>query len=76
MDRVTIDIDGAAEAAYEAAVTMNGPKPHEPWSSLPEYWKRIYLAQARAVIDHIDGQDPGQMLGQMSLFDGHKEDAA
>ena len=70
---MSVNIEGAAEAVYEAGFTV---KPHDTWSNLPEYWKRIYRAQARAVIDHIGGQDPSQIPGQMSLFDDHVEDAS
>lgn len=47
-------VERAAEAAYVAAMeTFAGGVRFEPWVSLPLYWKRIYLVQARAVLDAI-----------------------
>jgi hypothetical protein len=32
-------------------MTMRGASaPFEPWESLPEYWRRLYRVQARAVL--------------------------
>lgn len=45
-------IDRAAEAAYVATMTLSPDHPrYEPWQSLPEYWRRIYRAQAKAILE-------------------------
>ena len=51
-----IDIEGAAEAAYESIFTEkpDRPKmPHESWANLPEFYRNQYRRIARAVIDHV-----------------------
>ena len=51
-----IDIEGAAEAAYESIFTEkpDRPKmPHETWETLPEFYRNQYRRIARAVIDHV-----------------------
>ena len=51
-----IDIEGAAEAAYESIFTEkpDRPKaPHESWATLPEFYRNRYRLIARAVIDHV-----------------------
>jgi hypothetical protein len=49
-------IDRAAEAAYIAAMgTVKDEARHEPWVSLPEYFKRLYRVQAAAIISMIGG---------------------
>ena len=51
-----IDIEGAAEAAYESIFTEkpDRPKaPHESWETLPEFYRNLYRLIARAVIDHV-----------------------
>ena len=53
---MTIDIEGAAEAAYESIFTEKPgrPKaPHESWATLPEFYRNQYRRIARAVIDHV-----------------------
>lgn len=72
---MNLDIEGAAAAAYEAAVTIKGPRPHEPWETLPEYWKRIYRRQAQAVVDYMRLRAPIDDVvvaipGQLDLFGG------
>ena len=50
-----IDIEGAAEAAYESIFTEKPDRPnmpHEPWANLPEFYRNQYRRMARAVIDH------------------------
>ena len=50
-----IDIEGAAEAAYEAIFTEKPERPkapHETWETLPEFYRNLYRRIARAVIDH------------------------
>ena len=47
-----IDIEGAAEAAYESIFTEKPgrPKaPHESWETLPEFYRNQYRRIARAV---------------------------
>ena len=47
-------LEKAAEAAYVAGMSMPVDAPRfEPWQSLPDYWKRLYRVQARAVIELI-----------------------
>ena len=51
-----IDIEGAAEAAYESIFTEKPERPkapHESWETLPEFYRNQYLRIARAVIDHV-----------------------
>ena len=51
-----IDIEGAAEAAYESIFTEKPDRskaPHEPWETLPEFYRNQYRRIARAVIDHV-----------------------
>ena len=51
-----IDIEGAAEAAYEAIFTEKPERPkapHETWETLPEFYRNQYRRIARAVIDHV-----------------------
>lgn len=50
---MSLDIEGAARAAYEAAMTITGERPREPWKSLPTYWQRVYRVQAQAVADFL-----------------------
>ena len=50
-----IDIEGAAEAAYESIFTEkpDRPKaPHEPWETLPEFYRNQYRRLARTLIYH------------------------
>jgi hypothetical protein len=43
-------IERAAEAGYHAAMTFaKDGVIYEQWTNLPEYWKQIYRAQARAI---------------------------
>ena len=45
-------VERAAEAAYRASMTFRGDNIiYEAWSKLPDYWKQIYRAQTRAVLD-------------------------
>lgn len=45
------EVESGARRAYAAAMTMRGAGvPFEPWESLPEYWRRLYRVQARAVL--------------------------
>lgn len=47
-------VEKAAEAAYVAAMSTPADAPRfEPWQSLPEYWKRLYRVQARAVLEVV-----------------------
>lgn len=51
-------VEAAGRRGYEAAMSMRGPGvPFEPWGSLPEYWRRIYRAQARAVLTVPDREE-------------------
>ncbi len=44
-------VETAAEAAYHAGMTFRGNNiVYEEWSKLPDYWKQIFRAQARAVL--------------------------
>lgn len=42
------DPDRYAKAVYEAAL-----KPHEPWESLPEWWRATFRREASAVQELI-----------------------
>jgi hypothetical protein len=43
-------VEQAAEAGYHAAMTFaKDGVIYEQWANLPEYWKQIYRAQARAI---------------------------
>lgn len=45
-------VERAAEAAYHAGMTFHGDNIiYEEWSKLPDYWKQIYRAQTRAVLE-------------------------
>lgn len=47
-------VETAAEAAYLATMTFRqGYLPFQPWEKLPDHWKRIYRAQAAAIITLI-----------------------
>jgi hypothetical protein len=48
-------LERLAEAAYVAGMGMRTDKAQriEPWASLPDHWKRIYRAQAQAVLDVV-----------------------
>lgn len=56
IDTLTVPVDRAlveraAEAAYLATMSFRGPNIRfEPWSKLPEWWRRTYRAQAEAII--------------------------
>lgn len=49
------ELEELAEAAYLAAMgTRSDPTmPCEPWAHLPVYWRRIYRAQAAAVLGAV-----------------------
>ena len=51
-------IEQAAEAAYRACLSLRSdPHQHtEPWASLPEWWRRTFRAQARAVLAVAEAQ--------------------
>ena len=51
-------IEEAAEAAYKACMSLRSEpdRPFEPWVSLPEWWRRTFRAQARAVLAVAEAQ--------------------
>lgn len=55
------DIEKAARAAYEAGMELRKDQrmPVEPWASLLEYWRKIYRAQAGAVLDLLNAERTG-----------------
>jgi hypothetical protein len=46
-------LEQCAQAAYEAGMNLRHDKEQRmhPWASLPDYWKRIYRAQATAILN-------------------------
>ena len=50
----SVTVERAAEAAYHATMTFaQDGAVYEQWVKLPEYWKRIYRVQVRAVIEAL-----------------------
>ena len=49
------DPDRYAKAVYEAALNLqkDPDKPHEPWESLPEWWRATFRREASAVQELI-----------------------
>jgi hypothetical protein len=48
----TAVLEQAAEAAYRAGMKFRGDNIiFEEWANLPDYWKQIYRAQTRAVLE-------------------------
>lgn len=45
-------VERCAEAAYMANQSFNDVITRtEPWGTLPAYWRRIFTAQAKAILD-------------------------
>ena len=56
------DPDRYAKAVYEAALNLqkDPDKPHEPWESLPEYWRATFRREASAVQELIAAEIEAQ----------------
>ncbi len=52
------DPDRYAKAVYEAALNLqkDPDKPHEPWESLPEWWRATFRREAAAVQQAVADQ--------------------